>query len=204
MRISGMIFEEGGEDYSHLQGDDGMANGSLLLTKSARCSSITDFLTYMSEDETSHLYINNKEGEKRGGVPSRQPVVKMARKSLKERQILGKGDIRLSSKEKRVLVEKGATSLSGKVKKALQRARKGNKEDMKSKKEDLVGKYSTSKRQGGYQCGICEASFSSRSSMWSHLQGPHGFGGGWDCSKCGKHFKKKWIKYSHARSKCGK
>ena len=86
-----------------------MANGSLLLTKSARCSSITDFLTYMSEDETSHLYIN-KEGEKRGGVPSRQPVVKMARKSLKERQILGKGDIRLSSKEKRVLVEKGATS----------------------------------------------------------------------------------------------
>ena len=52
----------------------------------------------MSEDETSHLYINNKEGEKRGGVPSRQPVVKMARKSLKERQILGKGDIRLSSK----------------------------------------------------------------------------------------------------------
>ena len=134
MRISGMIFEEGGEDYSHLQGDDGMANGSLLLTKSARCSSITDFLTYMSEDETSHLYINNKEGEKRGGVPSRQPVVKMARKSLKERQILGKGDIRLSSKEKRVLVEKGATSWSGKVKKALQRARKGNKEDMKSKK----------------------------------------------------------------------
>ena len=110
MRISGMIFEEGGEDYSHLQGDDGMANGSLLLTKSARCSSITDFLTYMSEDETSHLYINNKEGEKRGGVPLRQPVVKMARKSLKERQILGKGDIRLSSKEKRVLVEKGATS----------------------------------------------------------------------------------------------
>ena len=98
MRISGMIYEEGGEDYSHLQGDDGMANGSLLLTKGA------------SEDETSHLYINNKEGEKRGGVPSRQPVVKMARKSLKERQILGKGDIRLSSKEKRVLVEKGATS----------------------------------------------------------------------------------------------
>merc|ERR1712147_59013 len=104
---------------------------------------------------------NNKEGEKRGGVP----VVKMARISLKYRQILGKGDIRLSSKEKRVLVEKGATGWNGKVKRALQRARKGDKEDLKSKKEDLAGKYSTSKRQGGYQCEICEASFSSRSSM---------------------------------------
>ena len=52
----------------------------------------------------------------------------------------GVGDIRLSPKEKRVLVEKGATSWSGKVKKALQRARKGVKEDLKSKKEDLVGK----------------------------------------------------------------
>jgi len=189
MRISGLIYEEGGEDDFHLQGDDGLASGSLLLTKGARFSSISDFLTFMNEDETSHLAFNNnnKEGEKRGGEPSMQPVVKMAKMSSKEMQILvGKRD------------------LGGRVKKALQRARKGNKKDLTSKEEDLVDKYSTSKGQGGYQCGICEVSFSSRKGMRAHLEGPHGFGGGWDCSKCEKHFKNKWMKYQHPRSKCGK
>jgi len=205
VRISGLIYEQGGEDDSHLQGDVGMASGSLLLTKGARFSSISDFLTFMNEDETSHLAINNKEGEKRAGELSRQPVVKMARMSSKETQILvGKRDIGMSSEEKQVLVEKGATSLGGKVKKVLQRASKGNKKDLKSKKEDLVDKYSTSKGQGGYECGICEASFSSRWNMRAHLEGPHGFGGGWDCSKCGKHFKNKRSKYCHPSSKCGK
>ena len=90
------------------------------------------------------------------------------------------------------------------MKNALQRARKGNKEDMKSKKEDLVGKYSTSKRQGGYKCGICEASFSFKSKMRAHLEGPHGLGGGWDCSKCGKHFKSKDAKYKHVKQICVK
>ena len=101
-------------------------------------------------------------------------------------------------------MEKGATSLGGKVKKVLQKASKGNKKDLKSKKEDLVDKYSTSKGQGGYQCGICEYSSTSRWNIRKHLEGPHGFGGGWDCSKCGKHFKNKWMKYKHVSSKCGK
>jgi len=186
VRISGLIYEQQGEDDSHLQGDDGMARGS-LLTKGARFSSISDFLIFMNENDTSHLAINNKKGEKREGEPSRQPVVKMARMSSKEKQnIVGKGD------------------WGGKVKKSLQRASKGNTKDLTSKEEDLVDKYSTLKRQGGYQCGICEYSSSSRWNMRAHLEGPHGFGGGWDCSKCGKHFKNKWNKYSHPRSKCGK
>ena len=203
VRISGLIYEQGGEDDSQLQGDDGMASGSLLLTKGARFSSISDFLTFMNEDETSHLAINNKEGEKRAGELSRQPVVKMARMSSKERQILvGNGDIGMSSQEKQVSVEKG--DWGGRAKKVLQRAGKGSKKDLKSKKEDLVDKYSTSKGQGGYECGICEASFSSRWNMRAHLEGPHGFGGGWDCSKCGKHFKNTRSKYCHLSSKCGK
>jgi len=203
VRISGLIYEQGGEDDSHLQGDDGMASGSLLLTKGARFSSISDFLTFMNEDETSHLAINNNEGEKRAGELSRQPVVKMARMSSKERQILvNKGDIRMSSKEKQVLV--GKKVRGGSVKKALQSASKGNKKDLTRKEKNLVDKYSTSSRQGGYECGICKASFSLRKSMRQHLEGPHGLSGGWDCSKCGKHFKNKWMKYSHSRSKCGK
>jgi len=185
VRISGLIYEEGGEDDPDLKGDDGMASGS-LLTKGARFSSISDFLTFMNEDDTSHLAINNKEGEKRKGEPSRQPMVKMAKITSKELQILA-----------------GRRDCGGRVKKALQRASKGITKDLKSK-EDLVDKYSTSKRQGGYQCGICGSSFSSRSQMRVHLEGPHGFGGGWDCSKCGKHFKNKWMKYSHPRSNCGK
>jgi len=186
VRISGMIYEQGGEDDSHLQGDDGMASGSLLLTKGARFSSISDFLTFMNEDDTSHLAINNKEGKKREGEPSMQPVVKRAKMSSKETQnLVGKRD------------------WGGSVKKALQRVGKGNKKNLTSTEEDLVDKYSTSKKQGGYQCRICEYSSSSRWNMRVHLEGPHGFGGGWDCSKCGKHFKNKQMKYKHPR-KCGK
>ena len=86
-------------------------------------------------------------------------------------------------------------------KKAVQRARKGNK---KSKSEDFVDRYSSSKSHGKYQCGLCEALFGSTSKMRRHLEGPHGFGEGWDCSKCGKHFKNKDAKYKHVKQTCVK
>ena len=98
----------------------------------------------------------------------------------------------------------GVISGGGNDKKAVQRARKSNKKSLKSNSEGLVDKYSTFKSHGKYQCRLCEALFGFRRDMRRHLEGPHGFGEGWDCNNCGKHFKNKHSKYKHLRQICGK
>jgi len=187
VRIRGLVYEEKVEDVSHLQRDDGMGSGSgSLLTKGARFSSIDEFLSFMSEDETSHHASEESEiGDRKLLM---QPVVKLAK---------------LSPKEEQFVVGKRVISGGGNDKKAIQRARKSNKKSLKSNSEDLVDKYSTFKSHGKYQCRLCGA-LSGFRDMRRHLEGPHGFGEGWDCSKCGKHFKNKHSKYKHLRQICGK
>jgi len=189
VRIRGLIYEEKGKGESYLQKDDEMGRGSgSLLTRGARFASIDEFLSFMSEDETSHHAIEDSEiGDRKLLM---QPVVKLAK---------------LSPKEKQFVVGKGVTSGGGNDKKAVQRARKSDKKSpMKSKSEDLVDKYSTYKSHGKYQCGLCEALFGSTYKMRRHLEGLHGFGEGWDCNKCGKHFKNKDAKYKHVKQTCVK
>ena len=82
-RISGLIYEEGDKSDFHLQGDDGVGS---LLTRGARFSSIDEFLSFMSDDETSHQ--TNEQGGLGNGGLAMQPVVKLARLSRKDEQFL--------------------------------------------------------------------------------------------------------------------
>ena len=192
VRIKGLIYEEKVADEPYLQRDDEMGSGSgSLLTRGERFSSIDEFLSFMSEDEISH----HASGEKDNGDRKllMQPVVKLAKFSPK-----------FSAKEVQFVVGKGVISRGGNDKKAVERARNHKKKSLKSKSEDLVDKYSTYKSHGKYQCGLCEALFGFRRDMRRHLEGPHGFGEGWDCSKCGKHFKNKDTKYKHTKQICVK
>ena len=55
VRIKGLIYEEKVLDEPYLQKDDEMGSGSgSLLTRGERFSSIDEFFSFMSEDETSH------------------------------------------------------------------------------------------------------------------------------------------------------
>jgi len=105
-RISGLIYEEEDKSDFHLRGDDGVGS---LLTRGARFSSIDEFLSFMSDDETSHQ-TNKEEGSGNGEV-AMQPVVKLAR---------------LSRKDGQFLVGKGVIGGGDKVKKALQGTMKSN------------------------------------------------------------------------------
>ena len=58
-RISGLIYEEGDKSDFHLQGDDGVGS---LLTRGARFSSIDEFLSFMSDDETSRSHQTRRVG----------------------------------------------------------------------------------------------------------------------------------------------
>lgn len=170
------------------EGNEGIGSESgSLLTKGARFSSISDFLSFMSDDKTSHHAIEDREiGDSKLLM---HPVVKLAK---------------LSPKEEQFVVGKGVISGGGNDKKAVQRARKGNKEkSLDSKSEDFVDRYSSSKSHGKYQCRLCEALFGFRRDMRRHLEGPHGFGEGWDCKNCGKQFKNKHSKYKHLSKICG-
>ena len=174
-RISGLIYEEEGKSDFHLQGDDGVGS---LLTRGARFSSIDEFLSFMSEEETSHQ--TNKQGGLGNDDLAMQPVVKLAR---------------LSRKDEQFLVGKGAIGGGEKVK----QARRPN--DLKILD---TGKYSTRNSNGEFQCGLCEASYGSRSGIRKHLLGRHGLGEAWVCTKCGKRLSK-YSKSSHVnKTKCGK
>ena len=102
-KISGLIYEEGDKSDFHLQRDNGVGS---LLKRGARFSSIDEFLSFISEEETSND--TNKEGL------AMQPVVKLAR---------------LSRKDEQFLVGKGVIGGGEKVKQALQRTMKSNKEN---------------------------------------------------------------------------
>ena len=192
VRIKGLIYEEKVADEPYLQRDDEMGSGSgSLLTRGERFSSIDEFLSFMNENKTSHHASEEKDNG--DGKLLMHPVVKLAKFSPK-----------FSAKEVQFVVGKGVISRGGNDKKAVERARNHKKKSLKSKSEDLVDKYSTYKSHGKYQCGLCEALFGSTSKMRRHLEGPHGFGEGWDCSKCGKHFKNKDAKYKHVKQICVK
>ena len=192
VRIKGLIYEEKVADEPYLQRDDEMGSGSgSLLTRGERFSSIDEFLSFMNENKTSHHASEEKDNG--DGKLLMHPVVKLAKFSPK-----------FSAKEVQFVVGKGVISRGGNDKKAVERARNHKKKSLKSKSEDLVDKYSTYKSHGKYQCGLCEALFGSTSKMRRHLEGPHGFGEGWDCSKCGKHFKNKDAKYKHVKQTCVK
>ena len=181
-RISGLIYEEGDKSDFHLQGDDGVGS---LLTRGARFSSIDEFLSFMSEEETSNQ--TNKEGGQGDGGLAMQPVVKLARLSCKDGQFL---------------VGKGVIGGGEKVKQALQRTMKRNKEN--GRKILDTGKYSSRNSNGEFQCGLCEASYGSYSGIRMHLLCRHGFGEAWVCTKCGKRLSKN-SKSSHVnKTKCGK
>ena len=80
MNFCGFLFtREGDKSDFHLQGDDGVGS---LLTRGARFSSIDEFLSFMSDDETSHQ--TNKEGGLGDGGLAMQPEVKLARLSCKD------------------------------------------------------------------------------------------------------------------------
>jgi len=189
VRIRGLNCEENGKDESYVQGNEGMGSESgSLLTKGARFSSISDFLSFMSDDKTSHHASEEREiGDSKLLM---QPIVKLAK---------------LSPKEEQFVVGKSVISGGGNDKKAVQRASKSNKKkSLKSKSEDFIDRYSSSISHGKYQCRLCEALFGFRRDMRRHLEGPHGFGEGWDCNNCGKHFKNKHSKYKHLSKICGK
>ena len=59
-------------------------------------------------------------------------------------------------------------------------------------KEDLVDKHASCKGNK-YQCSLCVYSSGNRGHIREHLEGFHCLGVGWDCEKCGKHFK---LRYS--------
>ena len=174
-RISGLIYEEGNKSDFHLQGDDGVGS---LLTRGARFSSIDEFLSFMSEEETSND--TNKEGGLGDGGLAMQPVVKLARLSCKDGQFLvGKGVIGGGEKVKQARRQNGLKILD-------------------------TGKYSSRNSNGEFQCGLCEASYGSRTGIREHLLGRHGFGEAWVCTKCGKRLSKN-SKSSHVnKTKCGK
>ena len=84
MNFCGFLFtREGDKSDFHLQGDDGVGS---LLTRGARFSSIDEFLSFMSDDETSHQ--TNEQGGLGNGGLAMQPVVKLARLSRKDEQFL--------------------------------------------------------------------------------------------------------------------
>jgi len=116
-----------------------------------------------------------------------QPVVKLER---------------LSRKNGQFLVGKGVIDGGEKVKQALQRTMQSNKKN--GLKILVTGKYSSRKSNGKFQCGLCEASYGSRSGIRKHLLGRHGLGEAWVCTKCGKRLSK-YSKSSHVnKTKCGK
>jgi len=184
-RISGLIYEEGDKSDVHLQGDDG---AGFLLTRGARFSSIDEFLSFMSEEETSHQ--TNKEGGLGNGGLAMQPVVKLAR---------------LSHKDEQFLVGKGVIGGGEKVKLAFQGTMKSNKEKgLKRKNEGVVARNSSRNSHGEYQCGLCEASYGSRTGIRMHLLGRHGFGEAWVCTKCGKRLSMSSKSFHMNKTKCGK
>ena len=164
-----IVKEEGSvdkdkEDVTKL----GNEAGGSLLTRGVKFSSVCDFLSFVNEGEAA----TEDQGEQESGRVQLYPTVKLKRLSLKNGRFVGKKGFRREPFE-------GTNNEAS---------------ESQDGKEDLVDKHAIRKGKGNkYQCMLCVYSSGHRNDMRKHLEGTHDLGVGWDCDKCGKHFK---LRYS--------
>ena len=101
------------------------------------------------------------------------------------------------------LVKPDASQMQA-IKKGSQWGKSSNASELQCSSTDLVDKH-ISQRSDKYHCKLCDYSSTHRFNVKKHVEGTHRLGVGWDCEKCGKHFKHQDFFCQHTRkTKCAK
>jgi len=198
----------------------GNETGGSLINRGIKFASQADFLSFMKEDESG-----NEEEEKLCNSGSEEalsnPVVRLKRLrslSLADMEKSSQKRSRTSSKyqgrsesgnQERVVWECEDCGKRYKYKKDVYKHQRkhGCKLGLvavsviqsEDKRPDLVDIHAGQEQDNRYHCKLCDYSSERKSNIRIHLEGRHNLGVGWDCERCGRHFK---SKRSLKRHKC--
>jgi len=187
--------------------EQGNETGGSLIYKGVKFTSVCDFLSFMNEDETA-TEKKGKVSEREGERLSLYPVVKLKRLSLKDgffEPNSSNGDLRVKAghvKTKAVWLPSLLSCLQPQLGKEAKKKSGGvSLSDVSAGVNDKH----ISRGSDKYHCQLCDYSSKHRFNVKKHVEGTHRLGLGWDCEKCGRHFKHQDSFNQHTRkTKCAK